>query len=217
MQVAINIPNVILATLMLILVIAGFVALFFGFVWLVSRVGQIFYRWLSQRGFYIELRRRQQEWWKRNKMATTWWLESIAEVVIDPAFYGYVLVTLYQRVQAISDYAKTHPQYSVWQLLNVDMETHMQYYVVLFIIFIAWMFWKLEKHRKEVIFERNTNRKLDKVLDSIEDRNKALEDLAKAVKQQGEDVERLAGSVEKLVDEIRKDREDRRGKSPTHM
>ncbi len=200
MQVAINIPNVILATLMLILVIAGFVALFFGFVWLVSRVGKIFYRWLSQRGFYIELRRKQREWWKRNKMATTWWLESIAEVVFDPAFYGYVLVTLYQRVQAISDYAKTHPQYGFWQLLNVDMETHMQYYVVLFIIFIAWMFWKLEKHRKDVLFEKRTGTRLDKLNENI--------------RQNSEDIKQLTGSIEKLAEEIRKDREAKHGKPP---
>jgi len=203
MEIGVNIPNVILATTVLVLIILAFAGVFIGFFSLVYKFGTVFYRWLSHRAFYIRLRQRWQEWWKRNRLATTWWLESIAEVVIDPAFYGYVLVTLYQRVQAIGDYAKTHRQYSFWQLLNADMETHMQYYIVLFIIFIAWMFWKLEKHRKGIMFEKSTSAKLDKVNENI--------------RQNSGDIKHLTASIEKLVEEIRKDRETKHGKPPTGM
>jgi hypothetical protein len=214
MELGINIPNAIFATLMLILVILGIAALFLGFFWVVYRLGTIFYKWLSQRRFYIQFRRRQQEWWKRNKGAAIWYWESTAEVFIDPAFYGYVLVTLYQRVQVISDYAKTYPQYSFWQLLDWDTRTHMQYYIVLTIIFVLWMAWRVRRHSQEVRFERNVNAKLDKLIDGMGDSHK---ELSENIRRNSEDIKRIAESIEQLTEEIRKDRADKDGKPPTKM
>jgi hypothetical protein len=202
MQLGVNIPNVIFATLMLILVVVAIAAVFIGFFWLVYRLGAVLYRWLSRRKFYIELRQRQREWWERHRTAAIWWWESMAEVFIDPAFYGYVLVTLYQRVQAISDYAKTYPQYSFWQLLDLDTRIHMQYYIVLVVIFLLWMTWRVHKHGQEVRFENAMNVRLDKLLDG----NKVL---GESIKENSESIKQLTKNIEKLVEEIRSDREGR--------
>ncbi len=205
MESGINIPNVILGALMLILITLGFAAVFFGFFSLVYKLGTMFYKWLSQRGFFIRLRQRRQEWWNRHKVSAVWWWESTAIVLIDPVFYGYALVTLVQRLQAIQEYGQTYPQYSFWQLLDLDSRTHMQYYIALTVIFVIWMYWKIYQHSHEVRFERDINAKLDKLIAS----NKALSDNAK---QNSEDISRLTKSIEKLVEEIRNDREARHGK-----
>jgi hypothetical protein len=205
MESGVNIPSVIAAAIMLILVAAMFGAVLFGFVSLVYRLGSIFYKWLSQRGFFIRLRQRQQEWWNRHRISATWWGESIAIVVIDPVFYGYALVTLVQRLQAIQQYAVLYPQYNFWQLLDLDSRTHMQYYIALAVIFLIWAFWKIHQHSHDVRFEATTNTKLDKLLDS----NKTL---SETVKQNNENIGQLTESIEKLVEEIKKDRETKHGK-----
>jgi amino acid permease len=209
MDLGANIPNIILATLMLILVVLGIAALFVGFFWLVYRIGTIFYRWLSQRGFFVRLRQKRQDWWDRHKVSAAWWWESTAIVFIDPVFYGYVLVTLVQRLQAIQEYAQHYPQYSFWQLLDLDTTTHMQYYIALAVIFVLWMAWKVQRHSQEVRFERNVNAKLDKLLDGIGNSNK---ELSESIKQNSKDIKKLTASIKRLTKEIRKDKEDKHGK-----
>jgi hypothetical protein len=211
---SIDIPNVIIGVFTLIFVLLGFALVVLGFFSLVFRLGRIFYKWLSQRAFCIRLHQRLQEWWGRHKLQATWWWESTAIVLIDPVFYGYALVTLLQRLQAIQEYAQVYPQYSFGQLLDLDMTTHMQYYIALGIIFLLWMAWKVQRHAQEVRFERNVTAKLDKLRDS----NKALnEEIRDNTKQISEDMRQLTKSINNLVEEIRKGKEDKHGKSPSDM
>ena len=186
-----NIPNAIIAALILILITLGFAALSSILFSLVYRLSAIFYKWLSQRAFFIRLQQRRQEWWSRHKVSATWWWESTAIVLIDPVFYGYALVTLVQRLQAIQEYGQTYPQYGFWQLLDLDLSTHMQYYIALAVIFLIWTYWKIYQHSHAIRAERNVNTKLDNLLDA----NKELRD-----------------SIEKLVEEMRNDREAKYGK-----
>jgi hypothetical protein len=211
---SIDIPNVIIGVFTLIFVLLGFALVVLGFFSLVFRLGRIFYKRLSQRAFCIRLRQRLQEWWGRHKLQATWWWESTAIVLIDPVFYGYALVTLLQRLQAIQEYAQVYPQYSFEQLLDLDMTTHMQYYIALGIIFLLWMAWKVQRHAQEVRFERNVTAKLDKLFDGIENSQK---ELSENIKRNSEDIKRIAESVERLTEEIRKDREDKHGESPTKV
>ena len=145
----------------------------------------------------------------------------LISVLIDPVFYGYVLVTLYQRVQAISEYAEGHPQYSSWQLLNADMESHMQYYIVLLIIFCVWLLAQVWKHNRQVDSDRNRNTKLDRLVSGIEAHDKTLMESLRAsnenIRQNSEDIKQLTGSIGKLAEEIRKDREAKYGEPPTGM
>lgn len=201
MEVAINIPNVILATLVLVLIMASIVALFVGGFWLIYKG----WKALSQRQFYVALRRRQQKWWNRHKGDVIRWWELVT-VLSDPVFYGYVLVTLYQRVQAISEYAKTYPQYSFWQLLNVDTETHMQYYTALAIIFIIWLLAQVWKHNKKVEAEGRLNRRLDGLLKTIETRDNQL---SESIKQNSKDISKLTRNINKLATELKRNRLNR--------
>jgi len=211
---SVNIPNVILAVLMLVLTMLAFAVVVFGFFSLVYKLGTIFYKWLSRRAFYIRLQQKRQEWWSRHRVSAEWWWESTAIVFVDPVFYGYALVTLVQRMQAIQEYAQRFPQYSFWQLLELDTTTHMQYYIALAIIFVLWMVWKVQRHAQEVRFERNVTAKLDKLFNGIENSQK---ELSENIKRNSEDIKRIAESVERLTEEIRKDREGKHGESPTKL
>ena len=164
----IDIPKAITGTIGLIIFMLAVAGLFWGCFWIVFKVGTILYKWLSKRKFVLLLCQKYQEWWNKNKASIISLWEFTSEMLIDPMFYGYALYTLVRRLQSIAEYTKTYPQYSFTQLLNLDMETDMQYYIVFFVIFVLWMFWKSWKHRQEKSFQKNLNDKLDKLINMME-------------------------------------------------
>ena len=161
MAMVIDIPKAITGTIGLIIFMLAVAGLFWGCFWIVFKVGTILYKWLSKRKFVLLLHQKYQEWWNRNKASVISLWDFTSETLIDPMFYGYALYTLVRRLQSIAEYTKTYPQYSFMQLLNLDMETDMQYYIVFLIIFALWMFWRARKHNSEMRFRRDMSTKLD--------------------------------------------------------
>ena len=41
-----------------------------------------------------------------------------AEIYADLILYGYALVAIYDRIQSITRYTKSNPQYSFWDVLD---------------------------------------------------------------------------------------------------
>lgn len=160
----INITSTIINIFKLILFMLAFSVLFLGCFWLIYKIFAILGKWLYKRKVVIYFCQKCQDLWNKNKVQVISFWEFASEIFIDPIFYGYLLYTLVQRLQSIANYAKSYPKYNFMQLLDLDMRTDMQYYIVLFIIFALWMFWKAWKHRQQIRFEKSINEKLDKLL-----------------------------------------------------
>ena len=175
MAMDINIPNAITGTIGLVIFMLAIAGLFLGCFWVIFKVGTILYKWLSKRKFVLLLRQKYQEWWNKKKTPVISLWEFTSEMLIDPIFYGYALYTLVRRLQSIAGYTETYPQYSFMDLLNLDMEADMQYYIVFLMIFVLWMLWRTRKHNSEMRFRKDMvtklgdmNVKLDKLTNIME-------------------------------------------------
>jgi hypothetical protein len=133
-----------------------------------------FVKWLlgykAVANFVGRIRRGIRMWYEKRKVYFISLWDFLSEVVISPLFWGYSIFALVTRIQSISDYAKVHPQYSFWQLLDLDMNADMSFYLIFIAVFIAWMSWRTWKHNQEVRYKK----KLLKKLEDIEDAQKTL-------------------------------------------
>jgi len=109
-------------------------------------------------------------WWNRHEAAVERWLEFGWEALVNPLFFGFVVYVLFNRITSITDYVSTHPEISLWQQLNVDVEQDVNFYMWILIVFTIWMLGKAWIHGKQKYVERTITKALEantKVLAAI--------------------------------------------------
>ncbi len=97
-------------------------------------------------------------------------LFAIYEAFIEPLLFPFAIFLLFERMLSLITYSQTYPEYSIWELLNMDMYIHEVWYIALFVIFILWALGKAWKNhqddkRDKAILSalKNINDKLDKL------------------------------------------------------
>jgi len=162
------------ALFILIVFFAAFGVVWYFFVRILQAGTTRFIKWLLSHktvaNLFERIRQKIRMWYgKYEKRFVSLW-DFLSQIYIDPLFYGYALYSLVTRIQSLGDYAKTHPQYSLWQLLDLDTRNDMSFYIVFTIIFILWMAWKSWKYGEEVRYKKALLNKLE----SIEKAQKTL-------------------------------------------
>lgn len=152
-----------ISVLFLVLLAVLYVGILTVLAWLLGK----FLRWLLRQPMVnrqvSRMQRKLREWWMRYKAEVIQIWEFASEVLIDPLFFGYIIFALFNRIEFIIGYTKIYPQYSFWQILNLDMENDMNFYAWFLVIFFLWTAGKAWKHRQEV----RRDRKIENVLVAI--------------------------------------------------
>lgn len=174
----------ILSLIILVVVLVGVVITCFG---VIFAIATWFGKWLLRRKVvemlisYIQ--RKSQEWWIKNREQVILLWEFVSEILINPLFYGYTLYVLVNRLESIDNYTKDYPQYNFWQLLDLDMRTDMDFYIVFIIIFTLWMLGRVWKHRQELQRQKSIEKNLGEISDELRDMNTKLGDLPTNVRR----------------------------------
>jgi hypothetical protein len=111
----------------------------------------------------------------------------IAEILIDPIFYGYTVVAVYDKMQTLNEYAKNFPQYGFWRILDADMNTEPNFWLVFFTILTIWILAKAWIHDEDSTYKKG-------VLNSLKNIEKKL----------GYSKESDIGSINKKINEALK-------------
>ncbi|HEY51024.1 MAG TPA: hypothetical protein G4O20_04380 [Dehalococcoidia bacterium] len=90
-------------------------------------------------------------------------LWNLIEVLIDPVFYGYSIVAVYDRVQVINQYVQNNPQYKFWDLLEANMNYDLSFWLAFTIIFTLWFFVRANTHMSDKIFQKRVLKSLNKL------------------------------------------------------
>jgi hypothetical protein len=131
--------------------------------WIISRI----LRWLFKQKWFS--RRVKQwktawdNWWMGNKHIFEKFWAYISEVWTDVLFYSYALVVLVDKIEAFNQFTKQYPQYSTWELLELDMHTDTTFYIVFLIIFTIWLLNKIWRHNRDVKEKRELNKSLESI------------------------------------------------------
>ena len=100
-------------------------------------------------------------------------------------------MVLVNRIESISQYTKQNPQHTFYQILEYDMNTDIEFYLIFFIIFTLWMFYKTGK----LVQEKRNYKTIIKSLENIEGKlgqneqlgvgliNKEIQDNLKRIKE----------------------------------
>jgi len=183
------------AVFILIVFAIAFAAVSYAVLWLIFTCARYLGRWLLKHKVvsdFISSVRQQihlgQTKYQRD-IISLW--EFFSEIIVDPLFYVYALYSLVNRFESFNAYAETYPQYNFWELLNLDMEADMNFYLIFMIIFFAWIMWKSWRRQQEVRYQKE----LAKRFDSIE---KALIELPNSI------ASGIEKSQEAIVDSLNK-------------
>ncbi len=131
----------------LVVILLGVLAVWLGFIsivfWILQRIVQFVYRWLSRQVWYAPLlagtKNKIKTWWDRNKSHTENLWEYFQMVLIEPMFFGYAVFVLFNRLDYLTKYTNEHPDIKFWDLLNTDMSSNMIYFwfIAIFYLWVA--------------------------------------------------------------------------------
>ena len=217
-------PSIISSIIRPILVMLVIMALSLGLLWLLYKVNTIFYRWLSQRKFFIQFRQRRQAR-KRKKDISQKVIsrkrkmsfgEFLAEVFAEPVILTIAIVILYDHFKDIWD---TSPDFATFWF-RINETTGGNLLVVLFVL-IAVTLWMavviLRRNREEQrdkAFEELQKTNTDKLVELLKTNN---DELKESLKTNSEQMRQVAESIKELAMEIRKNTNDKHGKPSTEM
>jgi len=165
--------------ILLILIMLANLAVFMGLLWLLYKVGTIFYRWLSQRKFFIQFRERLQARKKaipkKRKMSFG---EFLAEIFAEPVILTIAIVILYDHFKGIWD---SSPNFaSFWFRINETTRGNVLVGIFVTVALLLWISVVAFRHNRE------------------QQRDKELEELQKA------NTDKVVKAIRKLTTEIRK-------------
>jgi hypothetical protein len=188
-QTVLNAVLVLLVLLGLFALVASVIGMLLGYAikWLrerkqVQRLGMV----VSQS---VRLR------WNQHKPAVERWLEFGWEILVNPLFFGFMVYALFNRITSITDYVATHPEISLWQQLNADVEQDVNFYIWISIIFTIWMLGKAWIHGNQKYVERTIIKVLEANTKASEANTKASEASTKASEGSTKVLEAIARKI----------------------
>ncbi|MFA5064458.1 MAG: hypothetical protein WC566_03230 [Dehalococcoidia bacterium] len=92
--------------------------------------------------------------------------ETFYLLLFEPLFFGFTLFFLFNRFEFLIDYSREHPQYSLYELINKDMEMTPIIYIAFLICFVIWMAGKAILYRKA----KDEHRQLVSLINSVKDK-----------------------------------------------
>ncbi|MFC1946573.1 hypothetical protein ACFLXY_01490 [Chloroflexota bacterium] len=72
-------------------------------------------------------------------------LKYIADLLIDPVLFGYLLLVTFQRIQSLTNGNKG----IFWERLGSDIENNMGDYWIFIILFVVWVFYRSYRMRED--------------------------------------------------------------------
>ena len=82
--------------------------------------------------------------------------ESFFMLVYEPIFWAIGIILLANRVQVLVDYSRQYTNYTLLQLINMDMQMNLLFYIAFFVLFAIWMVgkaiqWKSAKEKHDLL------------------------------------------------------------------
>jgi large-conductance mechanosensitive channel len=153
------------ATALVLLVLVAS-AIIIGFVLgtIISSLARLLLRIPPIRRLVSKTQQNVQTWTRRNIPTFVSLWEFVSEILVEPLLFAFVVLLLFNRIQALIDYTASHKGASFWQLLEADMNTS-SLYPWFFLVFTAWMMYRAWKHRKETAERREVITKLDALIE----------------------------------------------------
>jgi hypothetical protein len=93
--------------------------------------------------------------------------DAFSVLILDPLLFTFVVFLIFTRIQAMVEYSYTFPQYSAWQLVDLDIASHKLLYIGFFIVFFLWMLAKSLQHRREVRYQKQLIKAIEKLTTEI--------------------------------------------------
>jgi methyl-accepting chemotaxis protein len=204
-----------------ILILAGILAAFTALLWLLFKATTRLYGWLAQRKFLIEFNQRRQmhreNVSRKRKMPFG---EFLAEVFAEPVILTIAVVILYDHLRSIWT---TSPNFAAfWFRINENTRGNVLVAVFLCVALVLWMvviMFRLNREaQRDKAFEELQKANTDQLARLLKTSNDELKGvLGEAFRTSTEQMREIAESIKELAKEIRKNREDKGGKSPTGM
>ncbi len=200
-----------------ILILVGIAAFLFGVVWLAYKLSTIFYGWLSQRTFFVQLRQRREA---RRMAQPTRRRPSfgafLVEVFAEPILLTVAVVMLYDHFKSIWS---TSPNIATfWARINESTWANVLIAIFFLIAVLLWMLVLLFRRDREAqrdkAFEESQKANTDKLTQLLKANNDQLKEAAKSNSEQ---MRQITESITQLAKEIGENREDKHGKLPTGM
>jgi hypothetical protein len=116
--------------------------------------------------------------WKQHLVSLWDWF---ADIILEPFLFAFAVFMLFSRIQSFLDYTTTHPQYSFWEILELDMEANTLIYVIFCIVVALWMLSKGIKYRRERRNQQRLNSTLEKIHTKLGEIETTLKNLAGSV------------------------------------
>lgn len=168
----------------------------FAFIWIISKTLYPLIQWLLKREWVerqiFNTSQRIQEWWGRHKSYIIGLWEFTTEILIDPIFFGFVLVLLSSRLESIINYTKTNPQ-NFWTVLNYDMNNDFTFYIWFIVIFTIWEIGKAWKHRQEARRDKDIINSLDRINERLGSEPRNNRDIGAINQKIRENLKRMRG------------------------
>jgi hypothetical protein len=140
--------------------------------WILFRV----FSWLSSQAWFSnrtkQAKRALGNWWMDNKHIFEKSWAVISEIYADIFFYGYALVVLVDRIESFSQFTKQYPQYTILQLLELDMQSDSTFYIVFLVIFTIWLFSKVWRHNRDVKEKKALRNSLESISEELRELRK---------------------------------------------
>jgi hypothetical protein len=184
---SVEISRVIYAILALLSIMVIYVAVLFTIFYAFSTIFRLLYKTVWFRRLLFRLQTRFQQTINYiSPIAKR--LLSIVEILIDPIFYGYAIVAVYERVQNINQYTQVNPQYKFWNLLEANMNYDEGFWIAFYIIFTIWFLVRTNTYVNDKVFQKKVGKSMDKLLGnhnkaSIGKINKEIREHLKKIKE----------------------------------
>ena len=189
----IEVKQIITAIYALVIMLAIYIAVLFTVYWILSRMFRWLYKmpWFNKLVSYIQVLLQQlyryvsPQWQQLYKYAiphiNKLW-SFISEILIDPIFYGYTVVAVYDKMQALSEYSKNFPQYGFWRILEADVNSDIGFWAAFFAIFTIWFSAKVWKHNQDVGDRRAITSSLESISKTLRKMNNKIDKLSRNIK-----------------------------------
>jgi ABC-type anion transport system duplicated permease subunit len=166
-------PSIILAVLFLL----GFVAFILGLAWLAYKLSTIFYKWLSQRRFFIQFcQRREARRMAKAKRRKPSFGQILVEGFAEPVILTVAVVLLYDHFKSIWN---TSPDIAIfWGRINEYTRTNVLiaifFLVALFLWIVVLMFRYDQEAQRDKAFEDLQKINTDKIVNAIKKLTKEI-------------------------------------------
>jgi hypothetical protein len=196
----------------LMLFILAIVGVFTGLSLLLYKAGMVIGKWLSQRQFVI--RRRQRRKARREAMQKPRRMsfgEFLAEIFAEPVILTIAIIVLYDHLRAIWD---TSPNFATfWARIGENTRANMSVAEFVLVALCLWMVVIIIRRNRETerdkAFEQLMNANSDKLADALRTSN---HEVTESLQTNSERMVQIAESIKALADEMKRDRDNERGK-----